>query len=165
MPMLMLIRRSTIRDADVRDGGPHPLRNVSGTVQTRRGEQDEKLLAPVSAGEVTRSNRVGDRRTDGGQHVVTPAVAESVVDLLEVVQVTHQSGERRHRTRRLSHHAFENVMERAAVRQSRESVGRCSPLRDCEVAQVPENGCGLQDGLSDGSGLIAPQRGAVIGQD
>ena len=73
-------------------------------------EQDEELLAAEPAGEVAVPQHGLERRADRGQHLVALAVAVLVVDLLEVVQVEHDHGERCDRAVGLGDHPLEGVL-------------------------------------------------------
>ena len=52
-----------------------------------------------SANEVCCPHRVGQNGADRGEHVVAAPVAVLIVDVLEVIEVAHQGGERCNRSR------------------------------------------------------------------
>ena len=54
------------------------------------GEQQNELVATKASNGVDASRDLGQPSSDLGQHVVTRVVAESVVDVLEVVEIDEQ---------------------------------------------------------------------------
>ncbi len=72
-------------DTNISDRGSDPIRCLHCAFYARSWQKDEELLPAVSASEVAGAKGVGERGADGCEDVVTSAVTESVVDLLEVI--------------------------------------------------------------------------------
>jgi len=136
-------------DRQCRDGRTHLLGDVQGAGRGRVGQQHEELLAAVAAGEVAGAHAVAERSADGSEDLVTLAMAEQVVDLLEVVQVEHEGRQRAQRAVGLRDHPLEGVVGGAPVGQARQRVGAGPELRESQVAQVGEHRRGLGDGAPD----------------
>src|SRR5690606_8250844 len=71
------------------DRGTELLGDLERAVVVGAGQQQEELLAAVAAADVAAAQRGVDRLADAREDVVAGAVAEAVVDLLEVVEIEH----------------------------------------------------------------------------
>jgi uncharacterized protein len=81
-----------------------------------------------------------------------------VVDPLEVVQVEEDHGQRRQRPSGLSEHPLERVVERPAVWQAGQRVGRRAELCDRQRPQVCQRQCCLADRLDRAAPVGLPNR-------
>ena len=77
---------------------------------------------------------------DGGEDVVAGAVAEAVVDLLEVVEVEQHGAERGQRAAGVGDHALEGVVAGAGVGQAGERVGGRARLGDRQQRRLASTG-------------------------
>jgi hypothetical protein len=92
-------------------------------------------------------------------------VAVDVVELLEVVEVEHDGGERGTGARRLRDHALERVLDCAGVRHPGQRVGRGLALGLGEVAQVGEDRARLCDRVADTCVVGLRERLVVTDED
>src|SRR5579864_3964208 len=76
------------------DLGANPLRQRARSRLGRLVEDERELLAAVPGAHVRLARAGGEDGGQLGQHGVSVEVAVRVVDLLEVVEVDHQEGDR-----------------------------------------------------------------------
>ena len=72
-----------------------PRENDLGFVDRRLGQQHHELLAPITGHHIGRAQRLADQRGERLERFVAGAVAEFVVEPLEVVDVEQADGQRR----------------------------------------------------------------------
>ena len=130
----------------------------AGAVGVR--QQCEELLSARTSAEVLGAAQGrGECLADGGEHVVAGLVAVAVVDVLKVVKVKREHGQRLTGSLRLSDEALDAVLQRAGVGQAGEGVGRGHRLGYRQGAQVRQHGGGLGDRQADLLALGLVERG------
>jgi hypothetical protein len=72
---------------------PAALGDESGALDTRVNQQHRELLAAEAGDEVVPTQQPGESIGHGDQDMIAGGVAESIVDLLEVIEVEHQAGD------------------------------------------------------------------------
>ena len=137
------------RQGDLGDRGADALGDLQRRVDLGVRQQDRELLAAVAAGEVPGPQHAAQRRADVREHLVPHRVPALVVDLLEVVQVEQEQGERRLGGRGLRERPLQRVGDGALVGQPGEPVGGGADLRHGQVAQVGQHRRRLADRLAD----------------
>jgi hypothetical protein len=99
-----------------------------------RNEQRELITAEPGHGDVP-CNRAREARTELAEHDVTHAMAETVADLLEAVEVDHQHGKPVIACGALQR-GLQCLVETAAIREARELVGAGLQADISKVAQL-----------------------------
>ena len=113
------------------------------------GSRTANSSPPLRAGEVPGPQHAAQRRADVREDLVPRGMPALVVDLLEVVQVEQDQGERRVGRRGLRERPLQRVGDGALVGQPGEPVGGGADLRDGQVAQVGQDRRRLADRLAD----------------
>ena len=139
-------------------GGAHRPREVCA------GQDERELVAADAAGELAAARDAAQARADLREHLVAGDVAVRVVQLLEPVEVHDRDGERRALAIRARDLAGQPLLERAAVGEARQRVGRRAPLerraarraRDGQADAVRE---AVQDALGVGVQHPGAERG------
>jgi len=138
--MLAVIRSASPRISNVVEGAQDLRRHLP---QDGRGglgvEQHRELLAAQARDDVAGAQGVLDARADGAQERVAGAMAEGVVELLEVVEVEHEHRLAPAAQPRGADRLAGARHEQAAVRERREVVGRGLAAGLGEPAHVVEN--------------------------
>src|SRR3954451_13760446 len=111
------------------DGIADALRGVARALPPGLGEDDDELLAAVTAHHVDLADLVTDAVGDLDHDRVADLVTVCVVDLLEQVEVEHQHGQRPVEPARALHLPAQGRLEEAVVAEPGETVGDRQPLR------------------------------------
>ena len=86
------------------------------------GEQDGELVAAHTSHRVTGAHAAAQPRPHGLQELVPGPVSQTVVDLLEMIEVDEQHGERQPVAARMLQRQAEPVVQQGAIRQIRQRV-------------------------------------------
>ncbi len=165
---------------------PDAFSDAFGRGQGGVGHDHHELLAAIAAGQVHRPHVAGQANRELAQHLVAGVVAEAVVDLLEVVDVQHQGGDRLAVLDGPGHQGVELGGHVAAIVQAGELVGdrrlqalvqiRAQQIRvalaldlgahaGCQLLGVDRAGKHVVDADVQRLGRAAPVVGVDQGQD
>ena len=97
----------------------------------QQGGHDDKLIAAHAYDDVVRSDRGTQTPRSGRKQLVPAAVAERVVDVLEMIEVHVQQRKARVVAARSHQQPRQQALQMQAVRQARE------PIAPCEAGELP----------------------------
>jgi hypothetical protein len=115
----------------------------------RAVEQQGELVAAQSRQGVAQSTRLDEALGNGLEQLVARVVAETVVHLLEAVQIDEQHRERGARAGRAGERLLQAIAEERAVRQHREAVVERLPRQLLLEAHPLGDVSGIQDDAAD----------------
>ena len=105
------------------DGGADALGGLESVLAVVAGEQGDELLATDAGADIAGAEVFGEALRDAGEGGVAAGVAVAVVDLLEVIEVEQEEGEREVVAAGDGDLAGGGERESAAVEQAGEDVG------------------------------------------